>query len=224
MKQETLLILVSKVVILLTPVLLNLEGTCLGEVPTIKLTRSAAIEKALQRNIDLRMRALDSSMAKNQIKASESIYNPYVTASLEYSQTNVAGETYGTKTTSGSLAVSQKLPTGATVSVSGRTSPISSYADPLYDYTDWSSSIGVSLYQPLLKNAGKDATELGLQQNIFTHEASIENFRENVIQTVFSVISEYNGLYVLYQLLESRKSALNSAQQLFEEIQAKPKN
>jgi outer membrane protein TolC len=222
MKLQILGPLTINVTILNVLVLFSIVGTCFADIPTVRLARSEAVDMAIKRNIDLRLRALDSSLAKNEITASESIYNPYLTAALEYSQTNVAGEKYGTETTSGSLSVSKKLPTGATVSLTGRTSPISSYSDPLYDYTDWSSSIGVSLYQPLLKNAGKDATELGIEQDKFAYQASIENFREDVIDTVFSVISEYNGLYVLYQLLESRKTAFETAQQLLEEIQAKP--
>lgn len=192
------------------------------ETPTIKLARNEAIGMAIRNNIDLRIRALNSSLAEASVQASKSIYNPNLSASVDYGQTSFAGETYGTETTSGSLGVSQKVSTGGTLSFSARSGPTSAISDPLYDYTDWSSSVGITVYQPLLKNAGKAATELGIAQSRYAYAASLETFRVQLIDTVYSVLTEYNRLYVLYQLLESRQTALLSAQQLLEEIKTRP--
>ncbi len=185
---------------------------------TIRLSRGRAIAMAIGNNIDLRVRALDSSLAETDITSSRSIYNPYLTSSLDFSQTDVAGRTYGTETIAGTFGITQNLPTGGYISLTTRTGPISAISDPLYDYTDWSSAIGITYYQPLLKNAGREATELGIAQDTLSFEDSLENFRGDVIQTVFSVISDYNRLYVLYQLLESRREAVSSAQKLLQEI------
>lgn len=208
--------------ILLTLILSAGNGVCGDEIETIELTRKTAIAMAIRNNIDLRVRALDSSLAETNIQGSKSIYNPYLSATVDYSQTSAAGETYGTETTSGYAGINQKLPTGGSVALAGRTGPTSAVSDPLYDYTDWSSSIGISLYQPLLKNAGQDATELGISQDTYAYEESLQAFRDDVIETVFSVITEYNRLFVLHQLLESRNAAVRSAQQLLEEIKTKP--
>ncbi len=196
-------------------------AACQDEADSIKLTRYKAMAMAIRNNIDLRVRAIDSSLAETDIQASMSIYNPQASAAANYAHTNVAGESYGTEDISSILSLSQKLSIGGTVSVSAWTSPSSSYSDPLYDYTDWSSAIGITVYQPLLKNAGKEATELGISQDEYAYERSLEGFRDDVIQTVFDVVSEYNSLYVLYQLLESREAALLSAQQLLQEIKDK---
>lgn len=198
------------------------DGFCQDETPYIKLTRQQAIAMAISNNIDLRVRALDSSLAETDIAASKSIYNPYLNTSLSYSQTSAAGETYGTETTSGYVAVSKLLPTGANVSLSAQTGPTSAVSDPLYDYTDWSSSVGITVNQPLLKNAGKQATELAIAQDEYAHAGSLESFRNKVIDTVFAVVSDYNRLYVLSQLRESREAAVHSAQQLLEEIRTRP--
>lgn len=210
-------------VILLSPLMLVTNGACQDETPSIELSRYKAIAMAIRNNIDLRVRALDSALAETEIQASESIYDPQLSAGASFAQTRVAGETYGTETVSGVVSVSQKVSTGGTVALSAWTSPTSAYSDPLYDYTDWASAIGITIYQPLLKNGGKEATELGITQDKLAHAGTLESFRSQVMETVFSVISEYNRLYVQRQLLELREEALHSAQQLLKEIKSSPK-
>jgi outer membrane protein TolC len=223
MKNQPFLLFVVLLATLFSTFLFASKGLCQVETDTIKLSRYTAIAMAIRNNIDLRVRALDSSLAETDIEASRSIYNPQASLVANYAQTNVAGETYGTENISGVLSITQNLSTGGNVSATTWTGPTSAYADPLYDYTDWSSAVGITIYQPLLKNAGKEATELGISQDEYAYAGSLESFRDNVIQTVFSVVSEYNRLYVLHQLLESRQAALHSAQQLLQEIKATPK-
>lgn len=223
MNTPTLWMSVMRLMVLLTPfVVMVVDGACQDKTPTMTLSRTDALALAIRNNIDLQVRAIDSSLAKTDIMTSKSIYNPALSASIDYSQTNVAGEDFGTEDTSGALGLTQLLPTGATVSVSTRTGPTSAYADPLYNYTDWATAIGITIYQPLLKNAGRETTELGISQDTYAYEGSLEKFRDNVITTVYQVVTEYNRLYVLYQLLESRKEALLSAQRLLDEINARP--
>lgn len=211
-----------KTLALMLLALFAVVGICRAETPQVKLSRQQAIAMAIGNNIDLRVRALDASLAENEIKASRSIYNPYLSAALDYSLTSAAGETYGTETTSGNLSVAKKLPTGATVSLSTQTGPTSAVSDPLYDYTDWSSSVGITVYQPLLKNAGRQATELAINQDEYAHAESLAEFRGNLIDTVFSVVRDYNRLYVQRQLLVSREAAVQSAQQLLEDLRTRP--
>ncbi|MHB8709341.1 MAG: TolC family protein, partial [Desulfuromonadales bacterium] len=152
MNTPTLWMSVMRLMVLLTPfVVMVVDGTCQDKTPTITLSRTDALALAIRNNIDLQVRAIDSSLAKTDIMTSRSIYNPALSASIDYSQTNVAGEDFGTEDTSGALGLTQLLPTGATVSVSTRTGPTSAYADPLYNYTDWATAIGITIYQPLLK-------------------------------------------------------------------------
>jgi len=223
MKNKKFLTFAVVLAMLLPTILFVGNGLCQDETDTITLTRYKAIAMAIRNNIDLRVRALDSSLVETNIQSSESIYNPQLSLASNYAQTNVAGETYGTETISGAVSLTQNLPSGGSISATTWTAPTSSYADPLYDYTDWSSTIGLTIYQPLLKNAGKQATELGISLDKYDYAGSLESFRDEVMQTVFSVISEYNSLYVLHQLLESREAALKSARQLLAEIRDNPK-
>ena len=221
MKKQTIWLCSVLLVILSNYSLFVINGVCQDEAQVLKLTRYQAIAMAIRNNIDLRVRALDSSLVETDIQGGMSIYNPNLTLATSFSQTEAAGETYGTQTLSGTIGVSQKLSTGGTVSVSAWTSPTSDKSDPQYDYTDWYSTVGLTVYQPLLKNAGKQATELGINQDKYAYEGSLEDFRDDVIETTFSVIREYNRLYVLYQLKESRQEALDSAQRLLDAIDAR---
>lgn len=215
--------IVLKVSLLLLFSLLTADGFCQSGTPLVKLSRQQAIAMAISHNIDLRVRALDSSLSETSIQASKSIYNPYLTGTFDYSRTSLAGENYGTETTSTYIGLSQRLSTGATVTLSTQTGPSRSFNDPDYlPWTDWSTSVGINVYQPLLKNAGKQATELGITLDKHAYAASLQAFRGEVIDTVFAVISDYNRLYVLRQLLESREAAVQSAQQLLEEIKTRP--
>ena len=83
---------------LLSTFLIVSKGLCQDETDAITLTRYKAIAMAIRNNIDLRVRALDSSLAETNIRSSESIYNPQLSLASNYAQTNVAGETYGTET------------------------------------------------------------------------------------------------------------------------------
>lgn len=204
--------------------LLLLSGFCERAVASQKprepfeLKRSTAIALAIRNNIDLRVRAIDTSLAETELAGSRSIYDPNLTAALNFDRTHFAGERFGTEGSSAALGLTQTLSTGGSVTVGTRVGPTRSANDPDFDYTDWSSSVGVTVVQPLLKNAGREATELGISLSSSNFAGSVEQFRFYLIDTVFAVVTAYNGLYVQRQLLETRKAALSSAQQLLNEL------
>lgn len=191
----------------------------------VNLSLKMAMAMAISNNLDLRVDALDSSMAETDIHRSRGIYDPFFSTSASTGETFYIGETYGTSEVSTSASLTQYLPTGGSVSATTfveYTQPDD--GSPSEDWTDWYSSVGLTLVQPLLKNAGKEATELNISLAGINHEDSIEQFRDSVIDTVYSVIRAYHRLYALRQVLESREKALASARQLRDEIvqQGKP--
>ena len=174
---------------------------------------------AISNNLDLRVDALDSSLAEADLEESRSIYDPNLSFSVKHGQTFYTGETYGTKDTTGAIGVSQALSTGGSLSVSARTGytkPVSDFPDD--NWTDWYTSVGVTLYQPLLKRFGKETTELNISLADYDLKASIEEFRDAVSDTVYSVIKTYNRLYTLRQALQGKEEALKSARELRKKI------
>lgn len=186
---------------------------------TVNLSLKMAMAMAIRNNLDLRVDALDSSIAETAIQGNRGIYDPFLSVSASTGETFYIGETYGTSEITGSTSLTQNLPTGGSISAT-------TYVDytqpddgsPEEDWTDWYTSVGLTLTQPILKNAGKEATELNISLAGINYEDSLEQFRDSVIDTIYSVIKSYNRLYTLRQNLESREKAISSARQLRDKI------
>lgn len=188
----------------------------------LRLSRDAAVALAVHRNIDLRVQALNTSMARERVKSSRSFYDPYLSMSSRYGETAYPGETFGTTSTNTSVDLSQYVPTGGNIAAqvqTGYTSAesLSSSVEP----KDWLSSVGITISQPLLKDAGREVTNLNITLAANNELESVENFRFFLTDTVYSVITSYNRLYVLRNIFESRQQALTSAENLRKQLLAK---
>ncbi len=191
-----------------------------NEVPeTVNLSLKTAMAMAIRNNLDLRVDALDSSMAAADVQRNRGIYDPALNLSANHGQNFYASETYGTKGTTANLSLTQYLPSGGSLSASTQTGYTMPASDPSgADWTDWYTSAGITFVQPLLKNFGRETMELNIALAANAHEDSVERFRLSVIDTVYSVIKAYNRLYTLRQVLESREMALSSARQLLDKL------
>ena len=91
--------------ILLGLLLLLAASTAYGnDLPdTVNLSLKKAMAMAIHNNLDLRVEALDSSIAEATLKQSKGIYDPYLSMSVNYSQTYYTGETFGTDDTTSQL-------------------------------------------------------------------------------------------------------------------------
>ncbi len=190
----------------------------------VDLTLKTAMAMAIRNNLDLRVDALDSSIAEASLQSNRGIYDPFLSLSVSHGQTFYTGETYGTKDTTSSLALTQYLSSGGSITASthtGYTKPVSDFPDE--NWTDWYTSVGITFSQPLLRNFGKESTERGISLAENAYKVSLERFRDSVIATVYDVIKSYNRLYALRQVLEARQNALASAQHLLAELK-KDKN
>jgi outer membrane protein len=190
----------------------------------ISLTRDDAVLMAVRKNIDLRVEALNSSIDELSLARSRSIYDPQLTASSSYGDSSYPGETFGITSTVTSVGISQYLPTGGSIALTTQ-SGYSSAKDPASGLApkDWLSSVGISISQSLLKNAGRETTELNISLADINLKESLERFRFFITDTVFSVITSYNRLHVLRQTLKAREDALDSAQELRNQLKQKAK-
>ena len=185
----------------------------------ISLSRDAAVVMAVRNNIDLRIQALNSAMAESSLARSHAIYDPYFTTAATYGDTSYPGENFGTRNTVTAIGLSQYMPTGGNISTNTQTG-YTSAKDPASGLTpkDWLSSVGLTISQPLLKNAGRETMELSISLADSSHRESLEQFRFFITDTVFSVITGYNRLHVLRQIFKAREDALTSAEALRDEL------
>jgi outer membrane protein TolC len=193
--------------------------------PQINLPLMSAVAMAIGKNIDLRVEALNSSMSEADAARSRGIYNPIFNASATGGESVTTGTPlFKIKSGTASIGLTQYLSTGGSIAASHQTGYTNFESEFLTTATnDWQSSVGLTITQPLLKNAGKETMELSITLSANTLQDSLERFRSTTTDTVSSVITSYNHLYALRQVLESRVTGLTSSQKLLDEINKKEK-
>ena len=185
----------------------------------LSLSRKDAVSMALSKNVDLRYETLNSTMAEKDLAKSRSIYRPVLNASATGGVTSSPGDNFSSKYTTESIGLTQGLPIGGNVTATYLTGYTNAeILTPGIAPKEWQSSAGVTLSQPLLKNFGKETTELGITLADSALKDSQERLRFTTTDTVFSVVTTYNHLYTQYQVLEAKKAALKSMQDLLEEV------
>lgn len=190
----------------------------------LRLSRDAAIAMAIRSNVDLRSESLNTAMAETDVARSKAFYNPYLSLSANAGVTTYAGEDYQTRSKSAALGLSQYLPTGGSIGVSTRTSQ-SIFEVPIAGSSeDWQSSVGLTVSHPLLKSFGWETTNVSITLAESARRDTVERFRFFLADTVYSVITRYNRLYVLRRTRDERQNALASAEALRQELAAKPRS
>lgn len=186
----------------------------------INFSLADAVKMAVRKNIDLRIEAHNAAMIETDVARNREIYDPVFIATGNGGKISTPGDPFfDSESALVALGLAQNLSTGGNVSVAAQTGYTSFANDiPGTVSNDWQSSVGITVTQPLLKNAGKKTTELNITLAANTLEESLERFRLLNTDTVLAVITAYNRLYTLRQITEAREAALNSAQQLLEEI------
>jgi outer membrane protein TolC len=206
--------------ILMLAVLAAVQGHCSSLPETVDLSRGAAVAMAIQKNLDLRVTALNSAMARTDVARSRGLYDPFFSASANGGVSAAPGDPFfRTKNANASIGLTQLLSTGGSITFSPQTGfTTAEFPGDVDTTTDWQSSVGITVSQPLLRNAGKEATEVTITLADSALEDSLEQFRFATIDTVFAVITSYNRLFTLRETLDSRQAALISAQGFLDEI------
>jgi outer membrane protein len=196
---------------------LSSNGMCEELPKEINLPRSVAIAMAVYKNLDLRIEAYNTEMAKKELAKSWGIYNPVLNLSGSGGVTAVPGDPFfSTKFATTSLGLTQNLPTGGSLTASTQTGFFS--FNPGTGVKDWQSTAGLSFTQPLLKNFGLENTHVNITLSANSLQESVERFKTTTTETVANVITSYNHLYVLRKILETRVASLNSAQKLLDTV------
>lgn len=191
----------------------------------LMLTMSEAIKMAAERNLDVRAEYYNPAQFEADINRNRAIYDPLLLLDSAYADSTspaisstdrISGKTFDIN-----ASLSQLFWTGGTVSAVYRNnytetdSPFAS--EPHY----WQSRLGVTLSQPLLKNAGPEATELSITVSRLSKFASIEQLNTRLIATIAQVRSEYFRLYSLREQLEVKKVSLELARKILSETKAR---
>lgn len=210
--------------VLAAVVLICLPSVALAASDPISLSLREAVRMAAEKNLDVRAEFYTPAQFEAEIHRNKSIYDPVLGLDTSYADStspainpsaNISGQSFDLN-----ASLTQQLWTGGTAAAIFRNNYSSSDSiggEP----NNWQSKIGVSLSQPLLKNAGRENTELNITVSRLSKFASIEHLNSLLSNTVAQVRLEYFKLYSLREQLEVRRVSLELARKILSETKAR---
>lgn len=194
----------------------------------LSLSLNAAIRMAVEKNLDVRAELYNPAQFEADINRNRSIYDPLLTLQTNFSDstTTSASSITGKDNESVSFllnsSISRLFWTGATAAVNfnnGYASTNSNIGMPNY----WQTGLGASISQPLLKNAGRETTEIAINVSRLSKFASLERFNAKLLSTVAQVRNEYYKLHSLREERDVKKVSLELARKILSDTQARVK-
>jgi outer membrane protein TolC len=196
-----------------------------SEVP-IQLSLKAAIRMAVENNLDVRAELYNAAQFEADINRNRSIYDPLLTLQTNYSDSSLssvssAGIDVKSQTLSLNSSISKLFWTGGMAAISFNNAYNNS--NVVSPSSSWQTGLGVSISQPLLKNVGREATEVLINISRSSKFASLERFNTRLLSTVSQVRTEYYKLYSLREIQNVKKVSLELARKILSETQARVK-
>lgn len=198
----------------------------------LPLTLQEALRMAVEGNLELKAEVFNPAAAEAEVRRTRGIYDPRLTFDARYDDSgNFAvasdGDRISTRgeTLTFTPGVSRLIPTGGTVGVElGNTWSRRDFATSstlLGEY--WQSDLLLTYTQPLLKNFGREATELNITVARHDKDASLETLRAKLIDISTRVYTEYFRLHSLREDVDARRSSLEVARRVLSDTQGRVK-
>lgn len=210
----------------------GISGNLHAQENGVNLSLQQAIRMAVEKNLDLKAELYNPATAEAELRKSKGIYDPLLSLLLNYQEANTqAASAYTSGTPISrqrifeySAGISQLIPLGGTVGLSFNNTWYRNNSDPTRFLTDYyNSDLSVNFAQPLLKNFGREATELNIQVAKFGKEGALEQFRAKITDIVVQVRNQYFQLYSLREDLEVKKTSLALAERVLSDTRAQVK-
>lgn len=192
---------------------------------TVELSLAAAVQTALDNNLDLKLSALEVISAKGAVQASEAPFDTQLTADIGYyeSATTPVSDSVAENEQQASWAagLQKRFSPGTALELSWRnegieTEPNFYFSDPLYR-----SGLTLSLSQPLLKGFGSEVQEADLKTAQSGLAATSYQLQSDAADLAAEVKNAYWELVYAHQNREVLQLALALAQKLRDETAAK---
>ncbi len=208
--------------------LLVLPVTVLSSEAPLQLTLNDAIRMAVEKNLDVRAELYSSAQYEADINRNRSIYDPILNLQTSYTDSNTAsvntfGATVGSQTLTLNSSLSQLFWTGGSATVFFNNGYNNTNFPQVIPPSSWQSGLGIIISQPLLKNAGREATEIAINISRSSKFASLEHFNSRLLTTVAQVRTEYYKLYNLREDRNVKKVSLELARKILSETKQRVK-
>lgn len=197
---------------------------------TPALTVEECVARALDRNFELKAESFSTDIARESLKAEEAAFEPTFTASLQrfvQQQSPVIG---GNRidTTDTRVGVSELIPTGAQLSLSGLidrnsrsfagTSQVNSGTVVTYGFNPvYTSDVSLTVTQPLLRGFGSGVTRAAVERSRLGVGIARLNFKARVLQVVRDTEAAYYNLVFAREQLAVKLHSLRLAERLYDE-------
>jgi len=184
--------------------------------PTRTMTLKECLAAALANNLDLSIEALNPGISEASISESREKYIPEFSLSYSKQDLNQPG-TWGVEGTSVaskfdqySFGLSQRIVTGAEVSLSFVNSQTNTSRAFTLINPSYYSNFRLNFTQPLLKGFGSKVNRIDTLKSVIQHDQSVSGLKASLIQTVYDVEEAY---WNLYSAIENMKVQENSLEQ-----------
>ena len=199
-----------------------------GAVAAERLTLADCVERALENNLDIRIRRLQPSIDFYNLETSRGAFDPAFNisatksfrASPGSSDPNSARFGQGSDTFAESYGpgISGRLPYGTEYRLSGNLNRQSGTFFPSHQY---SSDLGVTVTQPLLKNFLINSDRRSIAINRLTLKIDELALRQQIMRTITSVEQAYFELVYRRENIQVQETALRLAERLLAENRRK---
>jgi len=189
------------------------------------LTLDECIARALNKNFDLQLQQFSTQNARDEVIAANATYDPtlFSTAALAGVKNASTGTSTTTQQQSATLGVTQRLVSGAQVTVStalDRSKERPYTAPPLFNPV-YNSDVALSITQPLLQGFGVTINRAAIQRARLGVTRANYDFKSVVISVIRDVESAYYLLAFAREQLAVRRFSLEVAQKLLDENKAR---
>ena len=207
-------------------------GVASAQDADLKLTLKEAVKLAVEKNLDVRVELYNPATAEADIWKYLGIYNPMLNFNANYQDS--AAQSSNIITTGGESVLRQRstnLNTGVSRLFStGGTAGIA--FDNSWNHNNYGgnsinnyfqSDVAINVSQPLLKNFGRETTELNINVARLAKEGFLEQFSAKLLDIISQVNTQYNQLYSVRQNLDAKRTSLTLAQTILDNTRAQVK-
>lgn len=181
------------------------------------LTLAQAITMAAEKNLDVRAERYNPAQFEADIRRNLSLYDPLLSLQTSYgSDATKWNSSVEVDQFNLNSSLSQQFWTGGTGAISFSNAYSGSSGS-----SRWQSKLGGSITQPLLKNSGRETTEITINVSRLSKYASLERLKTKLITTIAQVKNEYYKLSTVREQLEVKKVSLALAQKILQETKAR---
>lgn len=204
--------------------MLILPVTAFSSEAPLSMTLNDAIRMAVEKNLDVRAELYNPAQFEADINRYRSMYDPLFILQTSYNDSTTATISSGGKTVESqnftlNTSLSQLFWTGGTAAITFNNGYAKS--NVVIPSNSWQTGLGVSISQPLLKNVGREATEIAINISRSSKYASLERFNARLLSTVAQVRTEYYKLYSLREERDVRQVSLELARKILSDTQAR---